>query len=244
MKRGTTSIWWLAAMTILPSAVSTAIYFAAGCLWQGIPSIALFCIVAGLTLMLFEAAVMLRENKMEYGKYGLNVAFSEHTPMPWWQIFLWGFALFGVAGLATITVAPLEDHLMAVPSGRFWAMLPPYFRWDDFAAMMHYSYGVRLLTCILYLIANAFVYPIIEELYFRGYLTQKLKEHGVWAPLLVTAAFSFYHWWIPFNNLFRIFIFAIASLVVYKKKNICISMVFHCMCNLFSVIGFINSLMG
>lgn len=244
MGKGKNTIWWLAAMTILPSAVTTAIYFAVGSHWQDIPSIALFCIVAGLTLMLFESAVMLWENRRASGKFGFQIAFCGHSPMPWWQIFLWGFALFGVAGLATVTVAPLEDSLMTVPSGKFRAMLPSYFHWDDFAAMKQYSYSVRLFTCGLYLAANAFVYPIIEELYFRGYLTRKLKEYGAWAPLLVTLAFSLYHWWIPFNNLFRIFIFAIASFVVYKKKNICISMVFHCMCNLFSVIGFIRSLMS
>lgn len=244
MGKGKKTIWWLAAMTILPSAVSTAIYFAVGQLWQGVPSIALFCIVAGLTLMPFEVAVILLENRKESGKYGLNITFSEHVPMPWWQIFLWGFALFGIAGLATVTIAPLEDRMLSGLSGRFWAMLPSYFYWDDFAAMKQYAYGTRLFTCILYLIANAFVYPIIEELYFRGYLTNKLKDYGIGAPLLVTIAFSLYHWWLPFNNLFRIFIFAIVALVAYQKKNIYISMAFHCMCNLLSVIGFSTELLG
>ena len=51
--------------------------------------------------------------------------------------------------------------------------------------------------------------------------------------------YSLYHFWLPFNIVFRILVFAPVAYVAYKKKNIYISMLFHCMCNLISVMGFV-----
>jgi membrane protease YdiL (CAAX protease family) len=57
--------------------------------------------------------------------------------------------------------------------------------------------------------------------------------------LIITILFSLYHFWSPLNNLFRIAVFFPASLIIWKKKNIYISIVFHCLCNLLSTISFI-----
>ncbi len=56
---------------------------------------------------------------------------------------------------------------------------------------------------------------------------------------LIAVLFSLYHFWLPFNNIFRITIFAPVAYVAYRKKNLYISICFHCLCNLISVIGFI-----
>ncbi|NLT40253.1 MAG: CPBP family intramembrane metalloprotease, partial [Clostridiales bacterium] len=61
------------------------------------------------------------------------------------------------------------------------------------------------------------------------------------APLIVTVLFSLYHLWLPLENIFRIFAFFPAAFVAMKKKNIYITIAFHCLCNLFSTAGFIIS---
>ena len=80
---------------------------------------------------------------------------------------------------------------------------------------------------------------LTEELFFRGYLTSHFRIQKWFTPILIAVLFSLYHFWLPFNNIFRILVFAPVTYVAYKKKNIYISMCFHCMCNLFSVIGFV-----
>ena len=98
-----------------------------------------------------------------------------------------------------------------------------------------------MLTFTMYFILNVFVGPIVEELFFRGYLTAKVSRYGKYAPFIVTVLFSLYHLWLPFNNLFRIAAFYPAYYIAWKKKNIYIAIVFHCLCNLISAISFISA---
>ncbi len=244
MKEKRMEIISLFGLTILPSAIATAVYFFIGLYWQKLPSLDLFFIVAVLLLFPFELWIMLSANKKECGKKGLQIIFSEQEPMEWWKTVLYGIALFGFAGLMSVTIGPLEEFIMKDLSNSLFSALPAYFDWTDMDFMKQYPKGILLLTCGLYLVLNVFVCPIIEEIYFRGYLTSRLKNWGLLAPILVSVAFSLYHWWLPFNNLFRISIFCVASVVAYKKKNIYITILFHCCCNLLSTIDFITMLLG
>ena len=61
----------------------------------------------------------------------------------------------------------------------------------------------------------------------------------IFTPILIAILFSLYHFWLLFNNVFRILAFAPVAYVAYKKKNLYISICFHCLCNLFSTVSFI-----
>lgn len=41
------------------------------------------------------------------------------------------------------------------------------------------------------------VLPLIEELYFRGYMLPRMKLPGGWAPVANAGLFSAYHLWAP-----------------------------------------------
>lgn len=246
LKKGMDSIMVLIkliAKTLLPSAIFTGIYIWIGMNVQSIPSIALFFVIAILTLFPFEIGVILLANKKKHGVFGLQIAFQKNEKIRLWQVLMYGFVLFGFAGLMSVTVAPLENLLMGELNDKLFSFIPPHLDWSNYELIRHYPKELLIFTSVVYLIFNVFVCPIIEELYFRGYLTEELREYGIAAPILVTVAFSLYHWWLPFNNIFRIGIFGIVAVFVYKKKDIRISMAFHCMCNLFSTIGFIRSVL-
>ena len=171
----------------------------------------------------------------------MKSAFTNYKKMSWWKIFLYGAILFAFAGIMTVLVAPFENNLLAPISNTLTQRMPEYFDWKNMEYFKRYSKEVLLLTCVSFFILNVIVGPIVEELFFRGYLTSKISRYGNFAPLIITILFSLYHFWIPFNNLFRISAFFPAALIAWKKKNIYISIVFHCLCNLLSTIIFIIS---
>ena len=244
MKQKEMSIVKLLIMTVIPSGIATALYIGAGMHIQNIPSLDLFFIIAILTLFPFEVWVVLSANKKKFGKYGLQIAFWDYEKMEWWKIFFYGFVLFGFAGIMSATVAPLENWLLKDLSDKLYSLLPAYFDWNNFELMKKYPKGILIFTSVFYIVMNVLICPVIEEIYFRGYLTDKLKRYGMLAPIIVAVVFSFYHWWLPFNNIFRICIFGVVAVIAYKKKNIFISIVFHCLCNLFSSISFIIALLN
>lgn len=229
----------LLCLIFMPTLILTTIYIIIGCLQNTIPSLLLFFLFAAVILFPIEICIVLYASKKEYGSYSLKSAFSCHNKMNWWKIFLYGSLLFAFAGVMSATIAPLENSLFAPISNRFAQITPVYFDWNNIEYLKQYSKDILLLTCVGYFLLNVIIGPIVEELFFRGYLTSKVSRFGTFAPLIITVLFSLYHLWLPFNNLFRIFVFYPAAFVAWKKKNIYISIVFHCLCNLFSTISFI-----
>jgi len=235
------SLQKILCMIFIPSSVLTSVYIITGGLKHTIPSILLFYICATLILFPIEIGVVLNASKKEYGSYSLKSAFTNYNKMSWWKIFIYGSFLFAFAGIMSVTVAPLENNLFASISNKLTQSMPVYFNWNNTEYFKHYSKDILLLTCVFYFIFNVIVGPIVEELFFRGYLTSKISRYGNIAPIIITILFSLYHFWLPFNNLFRISAFLPAALIAWRKKNIYISIVFHCLCNLLSTVSFIIS---
>lgn len=228
----------LAAIIFIPTTALTVSYIFAGYVQTIIPSLLLFFLLAMIILFPFEVGVVLKASNKEYGKYSFKSAFNHYNKMSPWKILMYGAFLCGFAGIMSITIAPLENSLFAPLSND---ITPGYFNWNDIEYLKQYSKEILLITCVVYFICNVIIGPIIEELFFRGYLTSKISRFGSFAPLIITVLFSLYHFWLPFNNLFRICAFFPAAWIAWKKKNIYIAIVFHCLCNLLSTVGFIIS---
>lgn len=235
------SLLKVAAFVFIPTTLLTVIYVFMGYKQTSIPSLLLFFLLAMITMFPFQITIVLKESKSEQGKYNLKSAFTHYNKMSPLKIFVYGAVLFGFAGLMSITVAPLENSLFAPLSNKFLHIMPEYFDWNNIEYIRGFSKEVLLVTCVVYFMFNVIVFPIIEELFFRGYLTSQISRFGNFAPLIITVLFSLYHFWLPLNNLFRICVFFPAAWVAWKKKNIYISIVFHCLCNFLSTISFIIS---
>lgn len=231
----------LLLLIFIPSLISTALYITIGSYWQGIPSLCLFLIVFLFTLLPFELGLVLFANRRQYGKFGLKIAFTNYEKQKWWKTLLWGVALFAFAGIVSFTLGEVENKLTSGLSSWLFSKLGEYFNWNNLELIKQYPKGILIFTGILYVITNALVYPVAEEIYFRGYLTNSLQKQGLFVPVVVSVLFSLYHFWLPFNNVFRITVFVVAYAIAYKKRDIGIAIVFHCLCNLFSSISFIVS---
>ena len=208
------------------------------------PYILLFCILGTVILVPIELGMILLASKKEYGEYSLKSAFDGQEKLALWKIVLIAFVFLGVAGLLSAFIAPFENQIFAQMRTALLNGLPTGFDWTNYEYIKSFSKPTLILTCVYYGIFNVLIGPITEELFFRGYLTSHYKKQGLFTPILITVLFSLYHFWLPFHNAFRILAFAPVAYVAYKKKNIYISIWFHCMCNLFSAGGFVLVVMG
>lgn len=225
-------------LIFIPSILLTASYILLGQIQKTIPSLLLFIVLAMLILFPVELAIVLNASKKEFGKYSVRSAFANHEKMSWKKIFIYGILLFGFAGIASVTVGPFETWITAPISNKLTEIIPTYFDWNNIEYIRQYPKNLLILTCVLFAIFNIFIGPIVEELFFRGYLTSKISRFGKWSPAIITILFSLYHLWLPLQNIFRICIILPMSYVTWKEKNIYISMVSHCLCNLVSTVSF------
>ncbi len=228
---------------LIPTTLLSTTYLVLGHFCK-IPHLLLFCILGTIFLVPTELGMICQASKKEYGVYSLKSAFTGQEKLAVWKIVVIAFCFFGLAGLLSAIVAPIEGSIFADMRTALLNNLPSGFDWTDFEYLKTFSRPILIFTCVYYGLFNVLVAPITEELFFRGYLTSHYEKQNSFTPILIAILFSLYHFWLPFNNIFRILIFAPVSYVAYKKKNIYISICFHCFCNLFSTINFAIAVLG
>jgi uncharacterized protein len=99
-----------------------------------------------------------------------------------------------------------------------------------------YSRTILTVTYALFLIFNVFLAPLVEELYFRGYLLPRMK--GRFAILLHSFLFAAIHVFTPWMLITRT-LGLLPLIFGTKKKNIYVGMIVHILSN---SVGFITGI--
>lgn len=228
-----------AAMVFGTTGLFTALYLITGIALPQLPTLLIFCILGGSFLVPTEWFLILRQSKKDYGKYSLKAALIGQEKQPIIKTLFWALLLFGVAGIFSFTILPLENRLLFSFREKLLSFLPARFDWDKIENIKRFPKNIIIITCVVYFIFDVFVGPITEEFFFRGYLTAHNNKYRNRTPVIITVIFSLYHFWLPFQNIFRIFVFLPMAYISYRKRNLYICMTSHILCNLFSTISFI-----
>jgi membrane protease YdiL (CAAX protease family) len=91
-----------------------------------------------------------------------------------------------------------------------------------------YSKTILIVTYSVLLMVGVFLVPMVEELYFRGYLLPRMK--GKYAMLFHSFLFASIHVWSPWMIIARTVGF-LPIIIGTTKKNIYIGMIVHMLCN-------------
>lgn len=217
---------------LLPGLLVLVFYIVAAplALRMGFPTFLALWVAIAVILVPFELGYLLLQGKKRNGTLSLKGIVVYREPMPVWQYIVLGFVLFTWLGLFFGLLAPPVDKYFI---DRFFAWVPDwFFLTDPTKLLQQYSRPALLITAILGLVLNGFAGPLVEELYFRGYLLPRLSRLKGWAPLLNILLFSLYHFFSPWENLVRIFAIAPMIYTAWWKRNVYIGMIVHCAGNL------------
>ena len=86
---------------------------------------------------------------------------------------------------------------------------------------------VLLVVGIGLLLMNVLLGPLVEEIYFRGYLLPRLERFRAWAPVINISLFSLYHFWSPWDLLTRIVVLLPMGYAVWRTRDIRIGIAVH-----------------
>lgn len=194
----------------------------------GLPTLFTLLLAALLVVIPFELGFLLYQAKKTNGSFSLQGIVVYQEPLPRWQYFVfpvlllvWGFLISGL-------ISPLDNAIRQA----LFSWLPDWFFISSLDQFAPYTQSALLTTFIFGLIVNGFAGPVIEELYFRGYLLPRMAQFGRWSPLLNVLLFSLYHFWTPWQNLSRILLMLPLVYAVWWKRNIYVGIVAHCALNL------------
>lgn len=233
----------LLGLIFIPTSIAMVAYFLIGSnkyIQETIPSYLLFFTLVAFILMPFQLGVVLFESKKEFGKYSLKSAFLDYEKKSIIKIVIYSFVLLMIAGLASTIIVPFETMLFS----NIMKCVPTYFDFTNTEFLQKYPKDILIITGIVMVVVNGFIAPIIEELFFRGYLTSMMSRFGKYAPLIITVLFSLYHFWSPFQNIFRIIAFLPIAYITWKQKNIYIAITTHIMVNCVGSIGMLVTILN
>ncbi len=217
------------ALHILPGLLIGALFVVSAPLAMRMGFPPLFAMVtAGILVGLgFQLWHLLNEGRKHNGTWSLQGIVLYREPMPLWQYLVW-VPLFTIVAFAIngLTSPIGAAFLNALP----W--LPGWFEMRDVSTLASYSKPALLVTFALYLLLNGIVAPVIEELYFRGYLMPRLSRFGRWTAPIEVALFTVYHIWQPYYWITQFFSMLPVVAAVAWKRNITLGIIVHMTLNI------------
>jgi membrane protease YdiL (CAAX protease family) len=155
------------------------------------------------------------------------ILFKEKTPIKKSLLFI--IIPFVIAGCIFTILPGYENKLWKI-----FDFIPDWFRLDRINIKeMNYL----KISMVLAFIFNGFLGPIVEEIYFRGFLLPRMEKFRKLAPLINVILFSLYHFFTPWENITRILSLIPLVYSVWINKNIRLGIIIHCSLNIIGLIS-------
>lgn len=186
----------------------------------GFPSIFALFLAFALVLVPVELGYLFVQGKKTTGRYTLRGIISYRNPILWWQYIGWPIIIVTVIGIIFSALKPIDAFIQE----KLFFWMPDLNSGLD----GNYSRTVLIITYAMSLIFNVFLAPLVEELYFRGYLLPRIN--GRFAILFHSFLFAAIHVFTPWMMITRTL--GLLPLVFgVKNLNIYVGMIVHILCN-------------
>ncbi len=195
---------------------------------MGYPSFFAQFLAFAFILVPFELGFLFVQGKKKTGRFTFWGIISYQKSIPWWQYIVWVPIIFVIVGALMTLFKPVDSYLQKVLF--FW--MPDVNSGLDGT----YSKTILIVTYSVFLIINVFLAPMVEELYFRGYLLPRMK--GKYAILFHSFLFAAIHVFSPWMIIARTIGF-LPIIIGTRKKNIYVGMIVHMLCN---AMGFVTGI--
>jgi uncharacterized protein len=237
------SFWQSIALHLLPGVLLTIFFVLAVPVVENKGFPAPFALVLAILFVLipFELGILFYEGKKRNGTFSLRGIVLYQEKIHVWQYFLLVPALLFWLIICFSLFTPVDNFLIKT----VFSWLPAWFIPSNWLMNIdQYSKANLVVVMTLYAVANVFMGPVVEELYFRGYLLPRLSHLKGWAPLINTVLFSLYHFFSPWQQLSRILGLLPMVYVVAWKRNIYLGIIIHCLLNLLATVSMIAMVFG
>ena len=226
------------ALHLLPGILTAAVFYALApvAMRSGYPAIAAAVVAVGVVLVTAELGWLMREAHRRTGSWHVG-AVIPFRPGP----FTWRKALLVVA-LILYAFAVSALGIGGSIKDSFFAWMPSWAL-DPFTRGPEQSVSTATVVggCILFLVLLG---PVVEELYFRGYLLPRIGRFGAWAPLINVSLFALYHLWKPWDAINLIIVLAPMVYAVWRLGDVRISIAVHVVLNSLALLNVLPALLS
>jgi len=192
-----------------------------------------------ISIVPFQLGYLLYTSKMTTGTYkiGKIITYQNKSKFIEYIIFI------GIIIAWAIFINRFLEPFEIIIRDKFFIFVPDKVAFRNIN-LTKFSKNELLFTGIFGIITNGILAPIIEELYFRGYLLSKINLSPKWAVVVNAILFSSYHFFSPWFFLSRLLMIIPIYYWTIKRNNIRFSLIAHLTANLYTNIRLLISILA
>lgn len=202
------------------------IFFSVVGLLSNFPNIVVFSFAALIGGFGFQIGYILIYNKKHHGDFRLSKSLGLRAQIGWKQHALWTpsllFVVMGLFAAAQFIGVWLQPALFS------W--LPSWYPLETDYSM--YSDSTQYITYAIMFVIVGVAVPVVEEVFFRGFLLPRMKWAGKWVVPMNVILFAAYHIWSPWQFVTRSIAMLPLYYVVNKKQSMMLAILVHCLLNI------------
>lgn len=177
------------------------------------------------------------QSKKTYNRLSLKEIIPYRSSLPLKNYFLYSVLLFLWAGVTFTLLGPVNEYLL----NNWFHWLPEWFLLtEDYSVFSKSSLLVAFLSS---LVLTGIIAPVVEEIYFRGYLLPRMEWVGKYSVLVHSILFAVYHFWSPWQVITRVIAILPMIYIVKRERNVYVGIIVHCIINIVGDAAFLLSLL-
>lgn len=180
----------------------------------GLPSVMSLWLISLMVLVPLELGILYWQGKNRNGRFSLEGILLNREKTPILTLILWAIIVLGAAVLCFALFKNLDGFIQKYFS---WLSSWLFFNNEDLST---YCKTIQFINWLGVFLVTGFVAPLVEELYFRGFLLPRMNWMKKWAPLVEALLFALYHFWSPWQFITRFLAVLPLDYIVNWKKNL------------------------
>ncbi len=222
----------LIGLHIIPGLVMCVVFYLVGVseVLSGYPNIVVAGICAMMTLVPIELGILLYVSKKENGDYNILNILGYKEKLGLRKIMFYVVGLFALLGALATIMKPVSDWVFQ----NMFERIPEWMLFTE--GLDGYSQVMVTVAISVSFLVFTIIGPVVEELYFRGFLLARMDQKSPLTVIFHTTLFAIYHFWSLWLIPMRIVLMTPLYTVVKKKRSLMLGIVVHCLVNLTDVV--------
>lgn len=202
----------------------------------GYPALVALFVAIPLVLVPIELGIPYYRARSRGVTFAELLPYRESLSLRQYAAFTIGLSLWSLIAIAVLF--PLDEWLL----GTAFDWIPPEYQLTT--GMFELEGTILIITFVLVFLFNVIIGPVVEEVYFRGYLLPRIPTRPAGRPVVNTVLFSVYHFWSPWQILSRMVSILPFVGTVWWKRNIYLGVLVHCLVNTVGILGLLAFALG
>lgn len=229
------SLWKLIILHLFPGIMLSIFYvfFLKKGILAEYPKLVVAALSACFSIIPIELGYLFYVAKKEEGSHNIFTVLGLKSRLKVKEYIVYTVSLFIITGILMTALKPISDYLLNF----LFSWIPSWYNYNQ--DMSLFNRNIIIILILISFFLYTLIVPIIEELYFRGYLLARMKWMGNYSVLVNVILFAVYHFHSPWLIITRSIAMLPCYYWVYKKDSLRLAILIHCLLNFTDVVGLV-----